>query len=398
MFVVMHLHLMMRLHAVIVVMHHHLIMRFHAMLVVKHLHLMPSGQAGPAFIKWGQWAATRPDLFPLDLCHALEQLQTKAPAHPAVYSRDAIEAAFGFKIEQLFSSFEDDPVASGSIAQIHRGQLSQAAAVSVGSKPGKTVAIKVRHPGVTAIMHRDFVLMERAAKMASAIPGVSELRLDESIRQFGGPLKEQLDLAVEAGNLMRFKCGLVMCCVAMDVSMCFSKCWSRFGGDCFLGNERQCERIACVCACGLSDLQGLQVQSVTFYDGHCADNFCMWSNMAFPSPMYPLMAPDTGMIAELSKPDQGHLIDFFRAMTKQDGERLGMAILDMSERHTCKVTLRSTVSTVVVTTLVLEGWSSKLNPELRILDHVRDMLVVDWNERMSRTVDKVMKGGALAVA
>eukprot|EP00983_Pelagomonas_calceolata_P074966 1152791-Pelagomonas_calceolata.AAC.8 len=48
--------------------------------------------------------------------------------------------------------------------------------------------------------------MERAAKLASAIPGVSELRLDESIRQFGGPLKEQLDLAVEAGNLMRFNC------------------------------------------------------------------------------------------------------------------------------------------------------------------------------------------------
>ena len=67
-------------------------------------------------------------------------------------------------------------------------------------------------------------------------------------------------------------------------------------------------------------------------------------------------------------------------------------------RPLLQVTLRSTVSTVVVTTLVLEGWSSKLNPELRILDHVRDMLLVDWNERMSRTVDKVMKGGSLAVA
>jgi predicted unusual protein kinase regulating ubiquinone biosynthesis (AarF/ABC1/UbiB family) len=43
------------------------------------------------------------------------------------------------------------------------------------------------------------------------------------------------------------------------------------------------------------------------------------------------------MIAELSKPDQSHLIDFFKAMTKQDGEKLGNAILSMSERHTCKV-------------------------------------------------------------
>ena len=64
---------------------------------------------------------------------------------------------------------------------------------------------QVRHPGVTTIMYRDFVLMERASKAAAVIPGVSELRLDESIRQFGGPLKEQLDLAVEATNLMRFR-------------------------------------------------------------------------------------------------------------------------------------------------------------------------------------------------
>jgi len=47
-----------------------------------------------------------------------------------------------------------------------------------------------------------------------------------------------------------------------------------------------------------------------------------------------------GMIAELSKPDQGHLIRFFKAMTKQDGEMLGDAILAMSEKHTCKVSCR----------------------------------------------------------
>lgn len=62
------------------------------------------------------------------------------------------------------------------------------------------------------------------------------------------------------------------------------------------------------------------------------------------------------------------------------------------------MTLKSTVSTVVVTTLVLEGWSSKLNPEMRILDHMRDMLLVDWGDRISRTVDKIMRSGTLAVA
>lgn len=53
------------------------------------------------------------------------------------------------------------------------------------------------------------------------------------------------------------------------------------------------------------------------------------------------------------------------------------------------MTLKSTVSTVVVTTLVLEGWSRELNPDLHIMDTLRDMLAVDWKERLGRAVDKV---------
>jgi hypothetical protein len=58
------------------------------------------------------------------------------------------------------------------------------------------------------------------------------------------------------------------------------------------------------------------------------------------------------------------------------------------------VTLKATVSTVVVTTLVLEGWSRELNPDLHIMDTLRDMLAVDWKERLSRAVDKVGGAGA----
>lgn len=58
-----------------------------------------------------------------------------------------------------------------------------------------------------------------------------------------------------------------------------------------------------------------------------------------------------------------------------------------------QVTLKSTVSTVVVTTLVLEGWSRELDPDLHIMDALRDMLAIDWKERLSRAVDKVRRGG-----
>lgn len=81
-------------------------------------------RAGPAFIKWGQWAATRPDMFPADVCAQLALLQTCAPTHGFDHTRGALEAAFGQRLEALFDSFEEEPVASGSIAQVGaRGAL-----------------------------------------------------------------------------------------------------------------------------------------------------------------------------------------------------------------------------------------------------------------------------------
>lgn len=161
-------------------------------------------QAGPAFIKWGQWGSTRPDLFPRDVCRALEALQSNAPAHAPAASVAAVEAAFGRPLGELFAAWEAAPLASGSIAQIHRAILTPAAAASAGVPVRTLVAVKVRHPGVSVLMARDFVLMRRAAAAAGLLPGLRRLRLDESVRQFGGPLKEQLDLSVEAAHLQRF--------------------------------------------------------------------------------------------------------------------------------------------------------------------------------------------------
>uniref|UniRef100_A0A804LQ12 ABC1 atypical kinase-like domain-containing protein n=1 Tax=Zea mays TaxID=4577 RepID=A0A804LQ12_MAIZE len=76
--------------------------------------------AGPVFIKWGQWAATRPDLFPSDLCTELSKLHTKAPAHSFTYAKKTVEKAFGRKLSDIF---EENPVASGSVAQVHRTVL-----------------------------------------------------------------------------------------------------------------------------------------------------------------------------------------------------------------------------------------------------------------------------------
>jgi aarF domain-containing kinase len=154
-------------------------------------------KAGPAFIKWGQWAATRPDLFPSDLCVELAKLHSAAPAHGFAYSKAAIEKAFSRELSEIFESFEENPVASGSIAQIHRATLKH-------QHPGKHVAVKVRHPNVGESIKRDFLLINLVAKASNIIPGLSWLRLDESVRQFAVFMMSQVDLSREAAHLSRF--------------------------------------------------------------------------------------------------------------------------------------------------------------------------------------------------
>ena len=77
-------------------------------------------RAGPAFMKWGQWAATRPDMFPPDLCQKLEKLQSNAPSHASSRSIAAVESSFGCRVEDIFEEFQDQPIASGSIAQVRK--------------------------------------------------------------------------------------------------------------------------------------------------------------------------------------------------------------------------------------------------------------------------------------
>lgn len=158
--------------------------------------------AGPAFIKWGQWAATRPDLFPRDLCTELSKLHTQAPAHSFAYTKRTIEKAFGRRLPEIFEDFEEAPVASGSIAQVHRATLRFRYPGQV-AKP-IVVAVKVRHPGVGESIRRDFVIINLVAKISNFIPTLKWLRLDESVQQFAVFMLSQVDLAREAAQLSRF--------------------------------------------------------------------------------------------------------------------------------------------------------------------------------------------------
>lgn len=148
---------------------------------------------GPAFIKWGQWSSTRNDLFPDALCDALASLHNDAPAHGWTFSQQTVEASLGLgqgTLFHVFDDFESTPMASGSIAQVHKAILN-----------GELVAVKIRHPRVAKLMEMDFRLMGVAALAMDHVPGLSWLRIRDSVEQFSHTMAAQSYLQVEAHHL-----------------------------------------------------------------------------------------------------------------------------------------------------------------------------------------------------
>jgi aarF domain-containing kinase len=171
--------------------------------------------AGPAFIKWGQWAAVRGDLFPPSLAAALGGLHDAAPVHGWPATRAALEAAFGGPagVAARFAHVDRAPLASGSVAQVHRA-LMRTGGGGGGGGGGKgggltPVALKVRHPGVARRLAADFALLKPLAAWAEAhAPGLRGLPLSASLAQFTATMTAQADLRVEAAHLHRFAADL----------------------------------------------------------------------------------------------------------------------------------------------------------------------------------------------
>ena len=152
------------------------------------------GRAGACFVKWAQWSATRSDLFPVALCNSLAGLQAGAPCHSNRHTRKLVEGAVGCDIDGYFDSFERRPIASGSIAQVHRA-----------TRNGQVLAVKVRHPKVGTRLRLDVTLLALFARCLEVFPPLRALRLSDTVAQFGDTLAQQSRLDYEANELRGFR-------------------------------------------------------------------------------------------------------------------------------------------------------------------------------------------------
>ncbi|GAA5236704.1 ubiquinone biosynthesis regulatory protein kinase UbiB [Verticiella sediminum] len=153
-------------------------------------------QLGPIFVKFGQVLSTRRDLLPADIADELTRLQDRVPPFPSAQAMATIEAALGNHPDVLFASFEREPVASASIAQVHFAVLHD----------GREVAVKVLRPGMLKVIDQDLELMRMLASMVERlIPDGRRLKPREVVAEFDKHLHDELDLIREASNCSQLR-------------------------------------------------------------------------------------------------------------------------------------------------------------------------------------------------
>lgn len=156
---------------------------------------------GPIFIKFGQILSTRPDLLPADIAVELKQLQDNVPPFPSKQAVALIEKQLGQTISELFFEFEQEPLASASIAQVHAARLFDAE-----GKAGANVVVKVVRPGIELTIERDLQLLETMARFLVKYSSEGRrLRPLEVVEDYRDTIYGELNLQIEASNTTQIR-------------------------------------------------------------------------------------------------------------------------------------------------------------------------------------------------
>jgi ubiquinone biosynthesis protein len=156
----------------------------------KHLREMLD-ELGPTFVKFGQLLSTRPDIVPPDIISELRALQDDVRPFPFADVERVIRAELGQPIERLFLEFDEVPVASASIGQVHRALLPN----------GRRVAVKVQRPLAPATIESDIQLLDQAARLVvERVRALDFVDTRELVDEFARAIRQELDYRLEGRN------------------------------------------------------------------------------------------------------------------------------------------------------------------------------------------------------
>jgi len=272
-------------------------------------------ELGPIFIKFGQLLSTRVDLLPEDLAIELAKLQDRVPPFPGSQARALIELAWGRPVEEVLDEFQEQPLASASIAQVHTGRL----------KTGQEVIVKVLRPGIERIIRRDVDLLFTFAGLVQRyFPDGHRLRPVEVVREYEKTIFDELNLQREAANASQLRRNfkhsedLYIPEVYWD--------WTRT-------NVMVMERVygTPVSQVGALKAQGISLRTLgtrgveIFFTQVFRDNFFhadMHPGNIFVEPSGRYISVDFGIVGTLTKDDQRYLAENLLAFFHRDYRRV----------------------------------------------------------------------------
>lgn len=150
---------------------------------------------GPTFIKFGQILSTRPDLLPADYIVELSKLQDKAPPFPFAKIKETFEEDFNQTLEEVFEWLDEEPLASASVAQVHRARTFD----------GEEVIIKVQRPDMEKDLLRDIRLFSRIIAMTPETIKSFIVDADVALAEVEKVTRVELDFRNEASALVQFR-------------------------------------------------------------------------------------------------------------------------------------------------------------------------------------------------
>jgi len=270
---------------------------------------------GPIFVKFGQTLSTRRDLLPEDVAEELVKLQDRVPPFAGSDARRIVEKALGRSVTEIFREFDETPLASASIAQVHCAVLHG----------GESVVVKVLRPGVEARIRSDLDLLFELARLAQRFwPEARRLRPVEVVAEFEKTILDELDLVREAANASeirrRFEGSemLYIPKIHWDYTRTQVMVMERISGI-PVGDVARLKREGI-------DLKLLAERGVEiFFTQVFRDNFFhadMHPGNIFVAPGAQYIAVDFGIVGSISKADQHYVAENFLAFFRRDYRRV----------------------------------------------------------------------------